>query len=230
MLNQAPNDGTDRDWGSGNAPAKWSQGWRKPYVANAQELVNLKLESPEPKQVRVSYSGSDWEAGNVYLLWLEVLQAIDSAVVRQRQLVPWQGAAISIPAGAAQVILTGVDGIRSNPDIALPTNNVAQIQVSSGLPGLNQRRQQRRDTATGFSDGWYQATGAQTIVYPPLFSTSMHVHNFGPEPLNIRAITDAISVAVPANSSAHVPIPDPGFFIISSGGLAVCTFVFKVSA
>ena len=229
MLNQAPNDGTDREWGTGDSPAKWAQAWRKPFEPTSSEIVNLKLESPEPKQVRISYAGSDWEAGNVYLLWLEVIQSIDSSVVRQRQLVPWQGAAISIPAGAAQIILTGKDGYNANQDV-FPTNNVAQIQVSAGLPGLNQRRQQKPDVSTGYSDGWYLAQASATRVYPPLFATSMVVHTFGPDLLTIRNIKQGFSVTMAANTTAELPIPDPGYFLISSGPFAYCAFSFRVSA
>lgn len=229
MLNQRGNDGTGREWGTGDQPARRSQGWRKTYADDAGAFIDLKLESPEPKQIRVAYSGPEWEQGRVFLVWVEIRQSIDGSVILQRQLIPWQGACVSVPAGACEVRVTTENGFQSLPASASTTNTI-NVQLSAGLPGLNYRRTGTRDLSSGFSDGWFNVGVNSTRIFPPLFAVGAVLQNYGPDPLNLALLSQALVVPIFPQAYQDMPLPDPGFFDVSSGGQSALAVFWRVSA
>lgn len=224
--------GQGRSWGwsEGNAPARESVGWRRTYSASAGRFVDLKLESPTPRMVRLAYEGAEWEAGRVFLPRATVQQNLDGSAIRQTVLVPWQGISLAIPAGAVQLILDTDGGAESLPATPAASSTI-NVQLSYGNPGYNERRPERDRLTVAQSDGWYNATVIPERVFPPQFATSMRVYNVGPAVLSISNLSMGTAWTVAVGATAEVPIPDPGFFDIATLGLnALCAITYRVTA
>lgn len=219
-----------REWSTGNAPAVQSVGWRRTYTSSAGRFVDLKLESPTPRMVRLAYEGAEWDAGRVFLVRATIQQNIDGSAIRQTVLVPWQGIALAVPAGAAQLILNTDGGAESLPATPAAASTI-NVQLSYGNPGYNERRPERDRPTVAQSDGWYNATVIAERVFPPQFATSMRVYNVGPAILSVSNIAMGTAWTVAVGGVVEVPIPDPGFFDIATLGLnALCAITYRVTA
>lgn len=209
-------DGFDRPWGQGSRPAVQSVGSRKVFNKSSGQFINLKLESPSPKQLRLSYDGEEWAKGLVWLVRATILTNVDGATIRQVVQVPWQGIALSVPAGASQVIVDASDGYSSDP-IATPTGNILQVEMSAGLPGFNERRGFEACPLTGLDDGWGFVAGNPFNLYPPLFAVSAVIQNVDSvNQMIVTAPLAGISITLLPLQVIDTPIPDPGWYRLST--------------
>jgi len=164
---------TPRDpqsWGQGSRPARDSVGYRKTYAPTDERFQDLKLESDSPKQLRISYEGEQWAAGELYLVRATLRSLLDSSQSDQSFIVPWQGIAVTVAAGTSQLILDTRTGFQALP-LTPATQNVVNVQLSVSTNGYNERRPARERPTVAQSDGWYNATVIPERVFPPLSAT-----------------------------------------------------------
>lgn len=209
-------DGFDRPWAQGSRPAVQSVATRKRFKPTSGRFVDLKLESPQPKQVRLSYEGEEWSKGLFWLCRATILTNVDGATVRQEVQIPWQGIAVSVPAGASQIIVDASDGYASVA-FANPGECTLHVEVSAGLPGFNERRGFMPCPLTGLDDGWGFVTINSFNLYPPLFAVSAVIQNVDTvNPMIVIAPLAAINITLNPGQSIDTPIPDPGYYTLSA--------------